>query len=207
MPLNLAAAWALYPLIVAGAPPSPAPETTTHHQPWPVIVDGGVQALGFKPFPAHPTLSVGTEARLVDRNWYALHLGVAAAGMSQAHFARALFVDGTIGQRFATRFGLYGDLDLVMGGQAARVPGVTYSADDGQFRARRAPIRVAARLGLGVALGLDFGRLTSAPVRLFARYRQYVWAPFMTHNTVPVMGFATTTFGVAVEIGTLWTRK
>jgi len=90
----------------------------------------------------------------------------------------------------------------VVGGQASRIPGVVYvRGDDGRRRSARAPITPAARLGLGAAIGYDFGRTTPAPVRVFVRYRQLAHTPFMSGNGLPVMGFADFSAGVAVALG------
>ena len=192
-------------LLLTAALPRPAPKWSSR-QPFPVVVDAGVQALGFKPIPANPNVSVGTELRLVQRRVYGLHVGLALGGFHQPRFARAVYLDATLGQRLTAPFGLYGDLDVVVGGQLSWFPGATYRADGGRPRAVRPPTKGAARLGLGLAIGLDLGRITRVPIRVFARYRQYAWTPFMLGNTLPAMGIATLTGGVAVEIGT-WIRN
>lgn len=193
----------------AESPARPRADTGQRHngQRWPLVVEGGIQALGFKPAPVNATGSIGTEIGVVARRRYGLHLGLAVGGFVQRGFARAGFVDATLGQRLTARFGLYGDIDLVVGGQLSSIPGTTYRSRDGaRLVASRAPARAAARLGLGLALGFDLGRVTRVPLRLFARYRQYAWTPFMTGNGLPAMGLATFSLGLAMEIGT-WTTQ
>lgn len=188
------------------SPPS-KPATWSRRQPWPVIVDGGVQALGFKPFPSNFTGSVGTELRWIHRRWYALHTGLAVGLYKQVQFERAGYLDASLGQRFTAPFGLYADFDVLVGGQLASVSALSYRAgEDGRLRAARAPVRASARVGLGLGLGFDFARVTRTPIRVFARYRQLVRAPFMVANGVPAMGAATLTGGVAVEIGS-WINR
>lgn len=193
---------------VAFASPPPEPQTTwAEGQPWPVVLDAGVQALGFSPLPANPTVSVGTELSLVRRRVYHLALGLAIGGSHQVEFARSGFADTTLAQRVVAPFGLYGGFDLLVGGQLSAFPGVTYAAnEDGRLGPRRAPVRPAARLGAGLEVGFDLHRVSRAPLRLFVRYRQLALTPFMRGNGLLAMGVAALTGGIAVEVGT-WARR
>lgn len=171
-------------------------------QPWPLTVEAGSQALGFAPWPANAAALVGTELRLVQRRIYGLHLGLGLGFVRQPGFAHALLLDTPLVQRIQAPFGLYADVDLALGAQASRVPGVVHRpADQGGLEPRRAPVHVAARAGLGLALGFDFGARDRAPVRVFLRYRQVAVAPFMLGNGLPAMGAASLTGGVAVDLG------
>ncbi len=81
-------------------------------------------------------------------------------------------------------------------------PGTTYRAEDGErLKAARAPWAFAARVGLGAALGYDFGTLTRVPVRVFVRYRQLAQTPFMPGNKLPIMGIADLSVGLALSLG------
>lgn len=175
-------------------------------QPWPITVDGGVSAVGFHPIAPSPMGSLGTEIRLHTRKIYALNLGVAAGAFTRPTFQRGLFLDASLNQRWTAPFGLYGDLDVIVGSVGSRFPGIVYRLEDGELQPQRASVRLAARLGLGVAIGYDLSRVTRQPIRIFVRYRQYATAPFMPGNDVPAMGIASFTAGFAMEIGT-WTRR
>ncbi len=186
----------------ADPPPDPPPD----RQPWPIVIDGGVRALGFKPFPANPTISLGTEVELVTRGRYTLLAGFALGGSHQIEFSRVIHLDAVLGQRFTAPFGLYGDFDVIVGGQLSTLTGTRYRVDpNGRLRASRSPVIGAMRLGLGVALGLDLSSFCRAPVRLFVRYRQLAESPFMRGNGLLAMGSASLTGGLAVELGT-WIR-
>lgn len=189
------------------ADPPDRPPRRLPAQTWPVVVSGGIQALGWKPTPPSPGGSIGTEARLVARRPYGLHLGLALGGFHQIGLVRAGYLDATLGQRLTARLGLYGDLDVVVGGQLWALGATTYRrGDDGRLRASRSPVLPNARLGLAVALGFDFGKRTRAPIRVFARYQQLLVTPFMPGNGVLAMGIASLTTGIAVEVGT-WTQQ
>lgn len=193
---------------LAFASPQPEPETKwLERQPWPIVLDAGVRALGFAPFPANLTVSVGTELRLVQRRIYALDVGLALGGAHQVQFASIGFADATLAQRVVAPFGLYGGFDLVVGGEISAYPGVVHVAgDDGRLRPQRPPVKSAARLGVGLELGFYLSRVSRAPMRLFVRYRQLALTPFMRGNDLSVMGMAAWTGGLAVEMGT-WIRK
>jgi len=192
--------------LFALAPPAdngmPAKDTWLQRQPWPVTLSAGIRALGFAPVPASPQGAVGTELQLVRRRIFSLELGLELGAYAQRQFARGITLDTALMPRWTAPFGLYGDLGLIVGGQASRVPGVVYRAEAGErLEASKAPITLAARLGLGVHLGYDFGRTTQAPVRLFLRYRQFAQAPFMPGNDLPAMGVAEFGAGIAVSLG------
>ncbi len=156
--------------------------------------------------PANPTVALGTELRLLRRRIYELHVGLAIGGFHHAQFTRGAMLDATLGQRFTAPFGLYGDVDIIAGGQLTAIPlRIQRAGPDGRLRSQRAPLRPAARAGLGLALGFDLGRVSRAPVRLFVRYRQLVWTPFMLGNGLPAMGAASLTGGISMEIGS-WMR-
>lgn len=192
--------------MLLGFSPPPTATAEREPQPWPVTLESGVQALGFSPAPANPTAAIGTEVRVLRRRVYDLHIGLAVGGFHHARFARGGFVDATIGQRWTAPFGLFGEFDVVAGGQATAIPvRIHRVGDDGRLQPSRAPVRPAARVGLGLGLGFDLGRVCSAPVRLFVRYRQLAWTPFMLGNGLPAMGIASLTGGIAVEFGT-WMR-
>ena len=196
----------------AAQPPSPPSVDTTPHprrvsQSWPVWAKSGIQALGFKPWPSNPTFSVGTELRLVRRGAYELHLGLGVGTSLQPQFSHALVVETPLGQRITARFGLYIDVDILVGGQASAHPGVTYRrGPQGRPIPKYAPLSGAARLGVGVSLGYDFGVLGEAPIRVFASYQQIATTPFMAGNNLSFMGLASLTAGLAFEVGT-WGSK
>lgn len=186
----------------------PRPDPRPDPQPWPLVLDVGTRATGFDPLPANPTISLGTELELWQRRRYTLLAGLALGGYYQRRFARAIHLDAVLGQRLTASFGLYGDFDVIVGGQLSALTGTGYRrGPSGRLRASRSPLVGGARLGLGLALGLDLSRLSRAPVRLFVRYRQIADTPFMRGNGLPVMGNASLTGGIALEIGTwTWTR-
>lgn len=189
-------------------PDLPQEDTWSARQPWPVVVTGGVRALGFDPVPASPHGALGTELRFVNRRLFSLQLGADLGMFSQRDFAIGGSFDATLLPRLTAPFGLYGDLGVLLGGQASRVPGTTYRAEDGQrLRAARGPWAMAARVGLGATLGYDFGVLTRVPLRAFVRYRQLAQTPFMPGNGLPIMGFADITAGLAVSLGGWRTRR
>lgn len=205
LPSTLVSLW-----LLAAPPPAnlPPQDTWLERQPWPVILTGGVRALGFDPLPASPHGSLGTELRFVDRRIFSLQLGADLGMFSQRDFAIGGTFDASVLPRLTAPFGLYGDLGLVLGGQASRVPGTTYRAENGQpLRATRAPWGIAARVGLGATLGYDFGVLTKAPLRVFIRYRQLAQTPFMAGNGLPIMGFADLSAGLAVSLGSWRTGR
>lgn len=183
-------------------------DTWAGRQPWPVIATAGARALGFAPLPASPRGALGTELLFVQRRIFSLHLGAELGAFAQPAFARGLALDATLLPRLTAPFGLYGDLGLSLGGQASRVPGVVYRAKDGErLRASKAPVTVAARVGLAASLGYDFGATTRVPVRLFVRYRQLLQTPFMPGNDLPAMGVAELSGGLAFSFGTWRTRR
>lgn len=205
LPFTLLSLW-----LVAAPPPTDLPQKDTwfQRQPWPVVVSGGVRALGFAPVPASPHGSLGTEFRFVDRRIFSLQASADLGMFSQRDFAVGGTFDASILPRITAPFGLYTDLGLVLGGQASRVPGTTYRAENGQpLRATRAPWGIAARVGLGATLGYDFRLLTDAPLRVFVRYRQLAQTPFMVGNGLPIMGFADLSAGLAVSLGGWRTRR
>ncbi len=189
-------------------PPEPRPVSSwARRQTWPLVLTGGFRALGFKPVPPNPTGSIGTELNLFRRGIFDIQLGLEIGAFSQPKFARGGLLDASAMGRITAPFGLYGDLGLIVGAQVSAIPGTVYRAgDDGRLVASRAPWKPAARMGLGLGLGYDFGRTTKAPIRLFARYRQLVQAPFMAGNDLPAMGIATFSMGLAMDIGT-WARR
>ncbi len=184
--------------------PSPAPEPEPSDPPRAAFVGGagGTQALGFKPFPANPTASIFGDVRWIERRYYGLHTTLALGYAGQVGFLHAGFMDAVLSQRWTAPFGLYGGVDLIVGGQLGFVPGAQYAIHAGgrPERVRPRP-HGSARFGLGLELGVDTTSRMSRPIRAFVRYRQLALGPFMLGNGVPVMGVATLTAGVAVQIG------
>lgn len=177
-------------------------------QPWPIFVEGGVRALGFKPFPANPVGSLGTELGLYQKYFFRVAMGFDVGGFRQLQFTRGGFIDAKVLLRFVSRIGLYAELGVVVGGQVSSLTGTVYRADSqGRVRAARAPWLPAVRAGLAAGVGYDFGQTTRTPLRLFVRYRQLVQSPFMAGNDLGAMGLSALTFGFAVDIETLRKRN
>lgn len=200
---------ASFVLALSSQPASVSSEDTwLDRQPWPIVATAGARALGFAPLPASPRGSLATELLFVRRRVFSLHLAPELGAFSQSAFARGVALDVTLLPRVTAPFGLYGDLGLAVGGQASRVPGVVYRTEDGgRLRASRAPVTLAARIGLAASLGYDFGRTTRVPLRLFVRYRQLLQTPFMLGNDLPAMGIAELSGGVAFAFGTWRARR
>jgi|GEM_PF-3218155 len=192
--------------LLLAAYPTDAPQVQagswSQRQTWPIVVTGGVRALGFDPVPVAPHGSVGTELRFVARRIFSLQLGADAGMFAQPNFAVGGTLDATLMPRFTAPFGLYADVGVLVGGQLARVPGPVYRAPDRQPpRPARAPWSPAARIGLGASVGLDLSTWSKAPLRVFVRYRQLAQTPFMLGNGLPVMGVADLSAGLAVSLG------
>lgn len=190
-------------MLAALAEPPAQPDGPAPVRQWSVTAELGIQALGFfKPVPANPTFSVGGDLRLVKRSIYSLHLGLMVGGFWQLRFMRGAHLDAALIQRLTAPFGLYGALDLSLGGQIAVVPDARYHADrGGPIAVGRPRPHGAARVGLGLELGLDTARWTRFPLRFFVHYRQLLLTPFMLGNDLPAMGAATLTVGTSISLG------
>ena len=196
-------------LALTSSPSSVSQEDTWKaRQSWPLVVTAGARALGFAPLPASPRGGIGTELVFLRGRYFSLQLGAELGAFAQPAFARGLVLDATLLPRVTAPFGLYGDLGLSVGGQGSRVPGVVYRAENGErLQAARAPVSLAARIGLAAAVGYDFGATTRVPVRVFVRYRQLLQTPFMLGNDLPVMGVAELSGGVTFSFGTWRARR
>ena len=173
---------------------------------WALQLTGGIQALGFAPFPANPNGAFGAELALKTKSIYQLRLGGELGFYSQAELQNAVTLDVPLVNRFTSPWGIYGDLELVLGGELSWVNTPSYRADDdGLLTEKAAPLLPHARVGVGAAVGLDLSQVTTLPLRFFVRYRQYGLVPYMQKNEVPFMGLASLSFGVAMEMGS-WNR-
>src|SRR5690606_5367142 len=76
-PMSALAPFCLVALALA-APAEPPPRLPP--QAWPVVVTGGVQALGFHPTPPSPVVAIGTEVGLLARRFYGVHVGLTLGG-------------------------------------------------------------------------------------------------------------------------------
>jgi len=163
-------------------------------KPWSLVASLGTQSLGFAPDALHPTGRLGIERRLVERGIYHLRASAEVGGFQHARFAKGILVDTSLQNHLQTQLGLYGSLDVIIGGQLFAQNQTVYQlSESGGLAATSPPWTPSARIGLGTTAGYDFGS-----VRLFAQYRQYMWTPFMPGNDVPLMGFTTLSAGIAV---------
>ncbi len=203
----LAALFTILPATASAAGGSPTAQSHNAEReaapkPWSVLVGGGVQALGFHPFARSPTVSVGAQRSLLRRGRHQLGIGAALSGFSHPLFARGTLLDASLFYRGVAPWGVYVEPDLVVGGRLSRHSGGGFTADKtGQFVRTRGGTRLSARIGLGLALGLDLSALSRTPLRVFVRYRQCIVSPFMADNDVPNWGLATISAGLALKLG------
>lgn len=155
----------------------------------------GTQSMGFAPTNLHPTLGLGLVVGLVDRDRLRLRVGAELGGFWQAGFAEGGHLDAILEVDVPVIAGVSLGAELPLGLQVSTLsrPGWRHTSDEGFVAAR--PGRLGGRVGLGAVLGYDIGR-----TRVFARYRQLAWTPFMPANEVPLMGVATVSVGVAVPL-------
>lgn len=191
----------------ARAEPAAAEEEAQPHasavapRPWSLGVSAGIQALGFDPTPANPQASVGAQVGLVSRGIYQFRIGSELGFFYQDQFSNGVTLDLPLVNRFTTPWGVYADLDAVVGAGVSWVNTPTYGrAEGGQYERSAPPAHPHARLGLGAALGFDLRQVNGPPLRIFLSYRQLVLTPFMPKNDVPLMGLAALSLGVAVEM-------
>lgn len=197
--LRLLAAWVTLSISVLAT--HAAAETTVAPRPWSVHARVGVQALGFTPTPANPQAAVGAELGLVTKGIYQFRFASELGGFYQDKFSSGATFDTPLVNRFTTPWGVYADLDALLGGGVSWINIPTYRrGDDGQYERSAPPLHPHVRLGLGAALGFDLSRVSSSPVRIFMSYRQLVLTPFMPKNDVPLMGLAALSLGVSVEM-------
>lgn len=168
---------------------------------WSLYATVGIQALGFSPTPVNPQAAIGADVGLFKKGIYQFRLGTELGYFHQHEFSDGVTLDVPLVNRLSTPWGLYVDLNVLVGGGVSWLNTPSYRrADDGQYERQAPPPHPHARLGLGAALGYDLSHVGLTPVRVFVSYRQLALTPFMRKNDVPLMGLAAVALGFAVEM-------
>ena len=188
-------------LLVAGAPES-SPDWVARQR-WPIVLGGGIDALGFHPGRPHPVFIVGTELRHVARKRFVLAQPIELGYLYHRHFDHGPHLDTLVEARGIAAFGLYAGGGLGLGVQHTMVPGRVYRSDGDGYVAGWDRGRTRLRGVVDVTMGFDFSMQTRIPLRLFARYQQVVLVPFARRNGLPVMGRAQIVFGLALALAGL----
>lgn len=168
---------------------------------WSLYASVGLQALGFSPTPANPQTAIGAELGLFKKGIYQFRIGTELGYFHQHEFSDGVTLDVPLINRLSTPWGLYVDLNVLVGGGVSWLNTPSYRrADDGQYERQAPPPHPHARLGLGAALGYNLSHVGLTPLRVFVSYRQLALTPFMRKNDVPAMGLAAVALGFAVEM-------